>query len=105
MELVNDSAQANCLRIQNPKWTVQISVVGTSRRSLRCTSPLLAQSRHPSRVAQCPLSGVKRTLHKRRREVAASPVPNLSFCEHRPERHESLVRHDSEQVTTIPVTR
>jgi fatty acid desaturase len=30
-----DSAQANCLRIQNPKWTVQISVVGTSRRSLR----------------------------------------------------------------------
>ena len=35
MELVNDSAQANCLRIQNPKWTVQISVVGTSRRSLR----------------------------------------------------------------------
>ena len=23
MELVNDSAQANCLRIQNPKWSVQ----------------------------------------------------------------------------------
>jgi len=37
-----------------------------------------------------------------------SPPPrfhNLSFCEHRPERHESLVRHDSEQVTTIPVAR
>jgi hypothetical protein len=28
---------------------------------LHCRSPLLAQSRHPSCVRQCPLSGVKRT--------------------------------------------
>jgi len=40
MELVNDSAQANCLRIQNPKWTVQISVVGAPRKvsGQRCSS-------------------------------------------------------------------
>ena len=28
---------------------------------LRCMSPKLAQSRHPDRVGECPLLGVKRT--------------------------------------------
>jgi hypothetical protein len=28
---------------------------------LRCMSPLMAQSRHPDRVGEFPLSGVKRT--------------------------------------------
>jgi hypothetical protein len=34
---------------------------GDRIKLLRCMSPLLAQSRHPDRVGECPLSGVKRT--------------------------------------------
>src|SRR5262249_60006252 len=47
---------------------------------LRCRSPPLAQSGHASRVARCPLSGVKRTWAS----VTAAPLPlfhNPSFCE------------------------
>jgi len=35
--------------------------VSVSPIILHCVSPLLAQSRHPDRVGECPLSGVKRT--------------------------------------------
>jgi hypothetical protein len=41
----------------------------SARRLLQCISPLMAQSGHASRVAQCPLLGAKRTNSKQGREV------------------------------------
>ena len=40
-----------------------------SRPLLQCMSSEMAQSRHPDRVGECPLSGVKRTSKFQTRNV------------------------------------
>src|SRR5262249_49745014 len=49
-----------------------------TRFFLECITPVLAQSEHASRVARCPLSGVKRTLLTLDKDLRQSPPAAIS---------------------------
>src|SRR5215467_4473251 len=54
--------------------------LGAAHSLLQCVSPDVAQSGHDSRVAQCPLSGVKRTSFPDDATSAFDPKRHRSDC-------------------------